>query len=206
MNDILDGLMAEVVCLSMDIAFFESSAREPHAKAMGVVVAANLVASAVILQNRQSAHFAAPMNYGRVEQPERFQIFDQRGGGFVHSPAGIGERFDQAAVMIPGLADVENLHETNASLNQSTRDQAARSIIARDFFVDAIKFFRGFAFAGNIESLFGGDLHARGQFVARDAGFKVEFARMLRQVIAIDRLNEIKLLRLRGALEMFGWI
>src|SRR5262249_39747854 len=87
-----------------------------------------------------------------------------------------------------------------------TRDETTCTVIAARFLVDAVEFLRGFRFFGDVERLFCGNLHPRGEFVARDSGIEIQFARMSRKMFAVDRLNKIKLPSLRGTEEMVGRI
>ena len=50
----------------------------------------------------------------------------------------------------------------------------------------------------NVERLLGGGLHLGGQFVAGDAGLKIEFTGMSREMILVERLQQRELPRLRS--------
>src|SRR5262249_29763790 len=58
-DDVLDRFVAELVGRAMDIAALDSAAGEPDRKAVGVMVAANVL---LVLHDRKAAHLAAPMN------------------------------------------------------------------------------------------------------------------------------------------------
>ena len=75
-DDVLDRLVAELVGLAVDVAGLEAAAGEPHAEAVGVVIAADVL---LVLDHRQAAHLAAPVDDGRVEQPALLEVLDQRG-------------------------------------------------------------------------------------------------------------------------------
>src|ERR1051325_5188720 len=108
--------------------------------------------------------------------------------------------------MIPRLSDIQDLNEANAALHQAPRDQTTCAVIARFLGIDSIHFFGRFALVRDVERFLGGDLHAGGELVARDARFQIEFAGVLGEMIAIDRLKKFQLLGLRGALKMLGGV
>src|SRR5262249_39139481 len=62
-------LVAEVVRLPMNMPHLYAAARQPHAEAVGVVVAADVVPAGVVLDHRQPAHLAAPVDQRRLQQP-----------------------------------------------------------------------------------------------------------------------------------------
>ncbi len=81
MNDILDRVMAPFIGLAVNVAALETAAGDPLTKAVRVVIAPAFLAAGVVLQNRQPAHFAAPMNDRRVKQAALLQVLDQRRAG-----------------------------------------------------------------------------------------------------------------------------
>ena len=44
-----DGLVAEIIGLAVDIAFFEATPGEPHAEAVGVVITAPFFVASIVL-------------------------------------------------------------------------------------------------------------------------------------------------------------
>lgn len=69
-DDFFDGMMAELIGGSMRVTTFESTARHPHAEAVGIVVTSHggsALGPGAILNHWQSAHLASPVNDGGVE-------------------------------------------------------------------------------------------------------------------------------------------
>ena len=64
----------------------------------------------------------------------------------VGGAAVVGERFDEAAVVVPVLADIEDLDETDATLDEPPRDETLAPEVGCDLFVDAVQTLRGVAF------------------------------------------------------------
>lgn len=58
-DDVLDGLVAELVGFAVDVAGFHAAAGKPTAEAERVVIAADIL---FVLDDRQAAHLAAPVN------------------------------------------------------------------------------------------------------------------------------------------------
>ncbi len=75
--------MPQFVGRAVNVAAFEAAAGDPHAEAVGVVIAADSSGTRVVLNDRQPTHFAAPVNDRRIEQTPLLQILDQRGRGLV---------------------------------------------------------------------------------------------------------------------------
>src|SRR6266704_2355183 len=121
------------------------------------------------------------MDNRRVEQAARLEVLDERGGGLIGLAATVHQVALDTLMVVPDLAVDEELHETDAPLDEAPGDEAARAVFTRDRFVQAVELFRGFAFSGEIERLLRSGLHPRGEFVAGDARFKVRLAGMTRQ-------------------------
>ena len=78
-DDVFDGVMAPFVGFAVDAAAFEAAAGEPHGEAKGVVVATAFFATGVVLENGETAHFAAPMDDSGLEEAEGFEVCDECG-------------------------------------------------------------------------------------------------------------------------------
>lgn len=81
-HDIFDGLVTELVGGAVGVAALETTARDPHAEAVGVVVAPDRLAvalgrSGAVLDHGETPHFAAPVDDGGVEETPLFQIAHQ---------------------------------------------------------------------------------------------------------------------------------
>src|SRR5262249_4595863 len=131
-----------------------------------------------------------------------FEVFHQRCRWLIGFAATVGEVALDTLVVIPDLAVDEELHETHAALHQTPRNQTTCAVFTSDRIVEAIKLPRRFAFAGNIERLFRGRLHAGGQFVAGDARFEIALAGMPREMITIQLGQEREVLFLQLALQV----
>src|SRR5262249_12110649 len=87
-DDIDGGVMTKIVGLAVDASGLEAAAGEPHAEAVGVVVAADAGPAGVVLDDRQPAHLAAPVYHGALQQAALLEILDQGGTGFIGHAAG----------------------------------------------------------------------------------------------------------------------
>src|SRR5262249_55355425 len=145
-DHVLYGVMTPLIRFAMDIASLKTAASQPHGETEGVVVAPAFFASSVVLQHRQAAHLAAPVHDGCIEQTERFEILDKSSRGLIDRPAIIRQRLQEAAVMVPGLPNVQHLHETDAAFYQTACDKTSCAIIAAVFLIDPVKLLRGFRF------------------------------------------------------------
>ena len=105
-------------------------------------------------------------------------------------------------MVIPDLSVAENLHKPHAALDQSSGDQAAGAVVAGDLLVDAVHFFRGLRFARDVERLPRRHLHARGQAVTFHARLEVVLAGMLLEMLAVQPVEQAKLLLLRRTLQV----
>ena len=65
-DDVLDGLVAELVGGAVHVAALETPARDPHTEAVGVVIAPHSLWSSIVLDDRQASHLTTPMHDGRI--------------------------------------------------------------------------------------------------------------------------------------------
>src|SRR3954467_1736360 len=89
-DDVLNGIVAELIGSAMGAASLNPAAGEPHAEAISVVVAADVL---FIFNYGQSAHLATPVDKRSIEQTALLQVSDERGRGLVGLQADIGQRF-----------------------------------------------------------------------------------------------------------------
>ena len=75
-DDVFDGFMAPLVGFAEGHTTPDTAAGQPEGEARGVVIAADFLAALVVLNDRQTAHLATPMDQGAVEQTVRFEIVD----------------------------------------------------------------------------------------------------------------------------------
>ena len=74
-DHVFDGVVAELVRCTVGITSFETTTGDPHAEAVGVVVATDgfaVLGTAAVLNDRQAAHLSAPVDDGGVEQAALF--------------------------------------------------------------------------------------------------------------------------------------
>ena len=76
-DDVLDGVVAELVGGAVGDAALDAAAGQPHREALDVVVAA------VALGHRRAAELAAPDHERVVEHAALLQVLDQGGRGLV---------------------------------------------------------------------------------------------------------------------------
>ena len=107
------------------------------------------------------------MNDRRFQQSADFEIRDQRRRGLIDAATGGRQAGFQIVMVVPGRVH-EELHETDAALDQPAGDEAAGAELARFGLVEAIECFGGRVFLAQIERFLGGGLHPRGQFIAGD--------------------------------------
>src|SRR3954462_8660349 len=79
-----------------------------------------------------------------------------------------------------------DLNETNAAFEQAAGDKAARAKIFSDLLVDAVNFFGGVRFAGQIEGFGRGELQAGGHFETGNAGVETRIAGARLEMFAIE--------------------
>ena len=203
-HDVLDGLVAPFIGFAIRQAALEAAAGYPLAEAVGIMVAAPLGLAGVVLEHRQTAHLAAPVDDGAVEETALFEVGDQRGARAVGGGAEGGEGGLDRAVAVPALALVEDLHVTYAALDEPAGDEAAAGVVVALLAADAVEFEDVLRLGGDVEGFLGGDLHAAGELIALDAGLQVALARVVGRVFGVKGPQEFHLAFLRFALERGG--
>src|SRR5882762_6214292 len=99
-----DRLVPEFVRLAVGHAALDAAAREPTAEPLAVVIPPGLLGRAVIFGHGQPADLAAPMDDRGVEQAERLEVLDQRGGRLVGFAAAVDKVRRNTLVVVPDLA------------------------------------------------------------------------------------------------------
>ena len=199
-----DGLVTPFVGLAVDIAPLESATGDPHTEAVGVVVAAPLFASGVILENGETAHLTTPVDDGAVEKAALFQVGDESGGWLVGRSTVFWQDRKKRAVLVPRLTGVQHLHVSNAPLDETTRNDATGRVVFRDGVIDAVEFLDVLRLVGNVEGFLRGGLHVCREFVAGDACLEIEFAGMAIEVLFVETFQQIELACLRFSCKG-GW-
>ena len=88
-------------------------------------------------------------------------------------------------MVVPNLKIDEELHETNAALDEPPRDEAAAAVAVGLASAEAVHFFGGFGFLIEVECVAGLELHAGGEFVAGHARIEPRLPRALGFVFEI---------------------
>src|SRR6266550_3648662 len=121
---VLHRLVAEVIGSAMDVAFLETTTREPERKAVPIVIATILA-----LGHRQTPELAGPKHDGIIKEPALLEIQDERGAGLVGHFAQAAKFLGVLVVRVPRLAVKKDLHKAHALLNQPPRHQTTLRII-----------------------------------------------------------------------------
>jgi hypothetical protein len=161
------GFVGPLITFAEADAAFNAAARQKVCEGERIVIA-----PLGALAARHSAEFGGPQNDGVIEQAARFQIFNERGGGFVHAGGHLEMISRQVFVAVPiasretVIGSAPNLNKTHAAFEQAARDQAtcAEILILGNLLVDAVQFFGDVRFPGEIEGVRGGELKAGSHF------------------------------------------
>ena len=98
MDSLLLSSEAEFVGGAMDAAAADAAARQPHAEAVMIVIAAAQLRQ---LGDRRAAELAAPHDQGRVEQAAPLEVGQEPGDGLVRAAGVEGVVLDEVAVRVP---------------------------------------------------------------------------------------------------------
>src|SRR5262249_48842398 len=101
----------------------------PDREALGMMVAAVVLARERALAVDRAAELAAPDHQRLVEQPALLEVGDQAVAGVIDIAALERQIARHIAVLIP--AAMEDLHEATAALDQPPREQTTRGKAAR---------------------------------------------------------------------------
>jgi hypothetical protein len=205
-GDVLDGLVAEFIRCAETESLLYACAGEPCGKAVRVVVAT----ARAFLEGGHAAEFRAPHDERVGEQAALLEVGEERGSGLVHHFAVLHVLLLERLVAVPiahafaaGLVcAVEELHEAHAFLHEPAREDAVARVgglevlhgIAR--LIGTIHFQNVRGLRGNVRDLRDRQLHARGEFVAGDAGGEFRVAGEAFEVVPVQRGDEFA----RGAI------
>lgn len=189
MDWVLDSVEPKVIGFAVDPAFFQSTAGHPNAEG-SVVVVSTIIAT---LDHRRASEFASPDHEGVFEQSESFEILDQGRTWPVGRCGIVLYAVGQIAVLVPDL--MEQLHEANAPLKQSSSEQAVPCKACFLRILDPIEVESFFALGGKVHQLGCTGLQFRRQFIALDTGCDFRVADLVEaQAVEIgDRVDRIAL-------------
>src|SRR6266511_3236989 len=164
----LDGAQANGVGGAQHLAAFDSSARQPHAEAEIVVVAA-----LAGFRLGRTAKFTAPQHQRAVEQSASLQILQEPRDGLVGF-RGFAEMilFDvimRVPLQVARPAAGNDTNKAHAIFHQLARQQTAPAIIVCRLAADAIKIERLLWLFGKIKQLRRLGLHFESQIVSVNA-------------------------------------
>ncbi len=159
-DDSFNGAMSEFVRRAVGVATFEAATGKPRREAVGIVIATDAIRSGVVLDDRQSSHFAAPMHDRRIEQPALFEVFGQCRTRLVDPQAGLRQSSAQRSMMISHLSVRVDGDESNPPFDQPSREQAACAKIASLVVVEPIQLLSRLGLLRQIQRFFGRRLHS----------------------------------------------
>src|SRR5262245_39635919 len=109
---------AEVIGLAKREARFDTSTRQPHRKAIRMMIASIVPTP---LNHRSPAKLSTPDDQGRVEQTPLFEVSHQSGGSLVGRFAVLLQIVHEITVLIPRF--MEKFDKSHASFDQAAREQ-----------------------------------------------------------------------------------
>ena len=152
-----------------------------------------MVAALALFAHRHAAELAAPDHQRVVPQAASLQIGEQRGDGAVGAAAHLGVIAQHVVVSVPAVRVARvKLHEPDAPLQQTPREQTARAELGRLRIVEAAKLLSLRRLLRQIDGLGRGRLHAVGKLIRRDAGRELIDLAVLVPVFAIELLREVQ--------------
>ena len=195
-HNILDSLMTKFVSGAVDHARLDTTAGHPDTEALAVVISARGGRIAHHLSHRQSANFSAPVDDRRIQHAALLEILDERRGRLIGTATDVRQRSTNAAMVVPRLTGKKQLHETDAPLHQSSRDQTSSAVFASRVVVETVHGLSGFGFLTDVKRVRRSRLHPRGEFVAGNACFQIRITAGLFQMSRVQFLQERKILLL----------
>ena len=213
-DDVLHGLVAELIGRAVAEAGLHACASHPCGEACGVVIAA----TGTFLKGGHAAELGAPHDERVLQQAALFEIAQKSGGGLVHDFAVLDVLGVQRLVAIPVahafatslIGPVEELHEAHAALDEPPSEDAVARVGGLQVFhrvarlIGAIHFQNVRGLGGNVGDLGHGELHLRGEFVAGDARGQLRVAGEALEMMTVDFGNELARGRVGAGGELGG--
>ena len=180
-DDVLDRLVAELVGRAVDVPALEAAAGEPHAEAVGVVVAADVL---LVLDRPAAGPSRRPRGRascragraasGRVTRAaEGWSALRHGAGSAVTMPPW----WSQCWLPVKTCTKRTPRSTSRRAIRQRVPNSRGRRV------VEAVELAGRGGLAREVERLLGGGLHAGGQLVAGDAGRQVVLAGVLGEVL-----------------------
>ena len=120
----------------------------------------------------------------------RVEICDQGGRRLVDAAADLGQRPDDAAVVVPVLVAGHDLDETHPPFDQPSGDQAAGAEVLGGRIVDPVQCLRLGRFSRDVQRLASLHLHSGRQRITLQPRREIRLAGMTLKVLAVDLLEE----------------
>ncbi len=199
-DDVFDCLVAELVSFTEGHTRLDASASEPGRKALAIVVSA--AGCGISLRHWQASNLAPPMDDRAVEQSSSLQVCDKRSGGLVGPLTDCRQRGADAGVSIPRLTAQKELHETDTALDEPSCDQTARAVLTSFIAIEPVELVCLSGLLSDIKSLFRFSLHPCSEFIRLNACFQIRLTRVQFEMSAVQRSQQIEVLRLQRSLEM----
>lgn len=190
-DGLVDDLPAEVVGGTVGDAAFDAATGEPHAEAVGVVVAASVGASASEFDYRGAAKLRAADDDGFVEEATSFEVFDECSEGLI----GVFSVFAvclNILMGVPGVAlRVIDLHHADATLDEACGGEAAACGTSLSVHFDG-----GGTLFADVEDIGSFGLHAIGGLHGADGGFELRIGLSLGHIEFVELLDEVEFVAL----------
>ena len=197
-HPVLYGIVAEFIGFSIAKASFDAAARHPHREPLGVMVAADDLRVAR-LGSWCAAKLAPPQDQRIFQQPPRLEVLDQARYRLVDLADVDLVSLFQVGVLVPlfvvkGQAvRVADLDKTDAPFGKAAGQQTHLAKVLGLLVVQPVQLPRVVRFAGQVDRLGRGGLHAKGHLVRFDPRRQVGVAPLLLLVLTIELLQEVEL-------------
>ena len=197
-HPVLYGIVAEFIGFSIAKTGFDAAARHPHREPLGVMVAADDLRVAR-LGSWCAAKLAPPQDQRIFQQPPRLEVLDQAGDRFVDLADVDLVSLFQVGVLVPlfvvkrQAVGVTDLDKTDAPLGKAASQQTHLAKVLGLLVVQSVQLPRVGRFAGQVDRLGCGRLHAEGHLVRFDPRCQVGVAPLLLLVLPIELLQEVEL-------------
>ena len=172
--DLRNGLVAKFVGATHGGSRLDATAGHPHREPRGVVIPAGTLG---IFGDRLASEFAAPDHQRVVEHAALLQVLEKACNRLVGVAAVVLVVLHEIAMGVPVrvimCASRIDLDESDATLDESARQQALATEVVRTSFADPVELLGLRVLVLEIDGLRCGRLHSIGQFVAVDSGLEI---------------------------------
>ncbi len=145
---VLDDIVTEIVCFSINGAWFYTSACHPDGEAAWMVIPSVVFPGQFALTIDGPSKFPSPDDQGVLKQASILQILNKRPAGLVDITALIRQVSCYISVLIP--AAVENLYEPNIPFHHPAGQQATGGKGSRFLDIGTIHLEHAFGFIRSV--------------------------------------------------------